>query len=164
MPRWATALNFVIPTGADPDFLNPVPPEATYAAFRKPHEVRQCHQAGKEIRGSVGDLQFHSDRTQMPRRSSQVRPRNIRIALRQTSIVNRVDFARKFGCHTDSEGLSENSRGESENPVLYFPWADVAKEKWHIGSHYPTQAKERLEWGTQHLLPCAKKLIPRVST
>jgi hypothetical protein len=22
--------------------------------------------------------------------------------------------------------------------------------KWHIESHYPTQAKERLEWGTQH--------------
>jgi len=22
MPRWATALNFVIPTGADPDFLH----------------------------------------------------------------------------------------------------------------------------------------------
>jgi hypothetical protein len=29
----------------------------------------------------------------------------------------------------------------------------VANEKRHIESHYPTQAKERLEWGTQHLLP-----------
>jgi hypothetical protein len=42
MPRWATALNFVIPpvpacrgTGADPDSYNAVPPKATYAAFRK---------------------------------------------------------------------------------------------------------------------------------
>jgi hypothetical protein len=35
MPRWATVLNFVIPTGADPDFYNTVPPKATYAAFRK---------------------------------------------------------------------------------------------------------------------------------
>jgi hypothetical protein len=25
--------------------------------------------------------------------------------------------------------------------------------EWHIESHYPTQAKERLEWGTQRLLP-----------
>jgi hypothetical protein len=25
-------------------------------------------------------------------------------------------------------------------------------------SHYPTQAKERLEWGTQHLLPVGQKL------
>ena len=25
--------------------------------------------------------------------------------------------------------------------------------KWHIKSHCPTQAKERLEWGTQPLLP-----------
>jgi hypothetical protein len=30
--------------------------------------------------------------------------------------------------------------------------------KWHIGSHYPTQAKVRLEWGTQHLLPVWQKL------
>jgi hypothetical protein len=35
MPRWATALNFVIPTGADPDFYIAVPPKATYAAFRE---------------------------------------------------------------------------------------------------------------------------------
>jgi hypothetical protein len=35
MPRWVTALNFVIPTGADPDSYSAVPPKATYAAFRK---------------------------------------------------------------------------------------------------------------------------------
>jgi hypothetical protein len=29
----------------------------------------------------------------------------------------------------------------------------VAIGKWHIESHYPTQAKGRLEWGTRHLLP-----------
>jgi len=29
----------------------------------------------------------------------------------------------------------------------------VANGKRHIESHYPTQAKGRLEWGTQHLLP-----------
>jgi hypothetical protein len=34
MPRWAIALNFVIPTGADPDFLT-VPSKAAYAALRK---------------------------------------------------------------------------------------------------------------------------------
>jgi hypothetical protein len=34
----------------------------------------------------------------------------------------------------------------------------VADGKWHINSHYPTQAKRRLEWGTQHLLPVWQKL------
>jgi hypothetical protein len=24
--------------------------------------------------------------------------------------------------------------------------------KWHVESHYPTQAQRGLEWGTQHLL------------
>jgi hypothetical protein len=43
MPRSATTLNFVIPTGADPDFLD-----------RKSESAK-----GR-------DLQFHSDRTQMP--------------------------------------------------------------------------------------------------
>jgi hypothetical protein len=33
MPRLATALNFVIPTGADQDFLLAIPRKATYAAF-----------------------------------------------------------------------------------------------------------------------------------
>ncbi len=28
-------------------------------------------------------------------------------------------------------------------------WAGVANRKWHIESHYPTQAKGRLEWATQ---------------
>jgi hypothetical protein len=31
--------------------------------------------------------------------------------------------------------------------------SEVASGKWHIEGHYPTQAKGRLEWGTQHLLP-----------
>jgi hypothetical protein len=34
----------------------------------------------------------------------------------------------------------------------------VADGKWHIKSHYPTQAKGRLEWGTQHWLPVWQKL------
>jgi len=43
-------------------------------------------------------------------------------------------------------------------PVLFceiflFPLSGHGKPKSHIESHYPTQAKERLEWGTQHLLP-----------
>jgi hypothetical protein len=42
MPRWATALNFVIPTGEDPDFLD-----------------------RKSGLAQGRDLQFHSDRTQM---------------------------------------------------------------------------------------------------
>ena len=53
------------------------------------------------------------------------------------------------------ESLCENStypRGW-ENPVPHFPWAAAANEKRHIDSHYPTQAKGRLEWGTQHFLP-----------
>jgi hypothetical protein len=29
----------------------------------------------------------------------------------------------------------------------------VANGRWHINSHYPTQANRRLEWGTQQLLP-----------
>jgi hypothetical protein len=36
----------------------------------------------------------------------------------------------------------------------------VANGKWHIESHYPTQAKERLEWGTRHLSPMWQKLHP----
>jgi hypothetical protein len=34
--------------------------------------------------------------------------------------------------------------------MRFFPWAGVANGKWHMKSHYPTQAKTRLEWGTQH--------------
>jgi hypothetical protein len=34
----------------------------------------------------------------------------------------------------------------------------LADGKWHINSHYPTQAKRRLEWGTQHLSPVWPKL------
>ena len=37
-------------------------------------------------------------------------------------------------------------------------WAGVANGKWHIDSHYPTQAKVRLEWGTQHLSSVWQKL------
>ena len=37
--------------------------------------------------------------------------------------------------------------------TFYFLWAGVADEKSHDESDYPTQAKRRLEWGTQHLLP-----------
>ena len=40
----------------------------------------------------------------------------------------------------------------------YFLWARVADGKWHFNSHYPTQAKVRLEWGTQRLLPVWQKL------
>jgi hypothetical protein len=41
----------------------------------------------------------------------------------------------------------------------------VANWKWHIESHYPTQANRRLEWGTQRLLPVGpkKKLRPLAS-
>jgi hypothetical protein len=60
-------------------------------------------------------------------------------------------------------------RLRAQSPTLLrdflFPWTDVADGKWHINSHYPTQAprragagKARLEWGTQHLLPVWPKL------
>jgi hypothetical protein len=39
-----------------------------------------------------------------------------------------------------------------------FPWAGLVNGEWHIESHYPTQAKVRLEWGTQQLLPVRQKL------
>ena len=35
----------------------------------------------------------------------------------------------------------------------------MADGKWLIEGHYPTQAKGRLEWGTQHLLPGVAKLL-----
>jgi hypothetical protein len=38
-----------------------------------------------------------------------------------------------------------------------FPPAGVANGKWPIKRRYPTQAKGRLEWGTQHLLPVWRK-------
>jgi hypothetical protein len=44
-------------------------------------------------------------------------------------------------------------------PGYYFPWAVVANWKWHIESPHPTQAKRRLEWGTQRLLPASQKKI-----
>jgi hypothetical protein len=31
-------------------------------------------------------------------------------------------------------------------------FSNTSNGKWHSESHYPTQAKRRLEWGTQHLL------------
>ncbi len=38
-------------------------------------------------------------------------------------------------------------------------------EKWHSESHYPTQAKGRLEWGTQRLLLGWQRLrrVPPIS-
>jgi hypothetical protein len=54
------------------------------------------------------------------------------------------------------------SRQRSANPVPYtqivFVWRSWKNGKWHIESHYPTQAKRRLERGTQHLLPVWQKL------
>jgi hypothetical protein len=35
--------------------------------------------------------------------------------------------------------------------------SEVASGKWHIEGHYPTQAKGRLEWGTQRLLPVDRR-------
>src|ERR1700678_4399526 len=44
-------------------------------------------------------------------------------------------------------------------PVLFceiflFPLSGHGKQKSHIESHYPTQAKMRLEWGTPAFAPC----------
>ena len=57
MPRCAPAFNFVIPTEADPDFLHRGTAQSDVYGFlyRKPHELRQGHYAGQEIRGSVGE-------------------------------------------------------------------------------------------------------------
>jgi hypothetical protein len=38
----------------------------------------------------------------------------------------------------------------------YFPWVGGANGKSHVESHYPTQAKERLEWGTRHFVRCSQ--------
>jgi hypothetical protein len=35
--------------------------------------------------------------------------------------------------------------------------------KWHVESRYPTQAKERLEWGTQRLLWAWQKPLLELS-
>src|ERR1700679_39558 len=74
MPRLNTALNFVIPTGADPDFLHRGTAQGYVCGFlRKPHEVRRCHQAGRKSGVAQGrDLQLHSDRTQMPTSASEI--------------------------------------------------------------------------------------------
>jgi hypothetical protein len=45
MPRWATALNFVIPTEADPNFLRRGTAKATYAAFRKESRTKFANAA-----------------------------------------------------------------------------------------------------------------------
>jgi hypothetical protein len=43
--------------------------------------------------------------------------------------------------------------GKSDAQRLFVPWMDVTNWNWQIEGRYPTQAKRRLEWGTQHLLP-----------
>ena len=45
-----------------------------------------------------------------------------------------------------------------------FSHAGVANGKWRIDSRYPTQAKERLEWGTHHLLLVWQKEEDRPAT
>jgi hypothetical protein len=47
---------------------------------------------------------------------------------------------------------------------VLFPWIGVANEKWHIDSHYPTQAKGRLEWGTQRWLGFRPLHMVRINT
>jgi hypothetical protein len=68
MSRWITALNFVIPTEADPDFLHRGTAQGDVCGFlRKPHEVRQRTKLERKSGVAQGrDLQFHSDRRQMP--------------------------------------------------------------------------------------------------
>jgi hypothetical protein len=36
--------------------------------------------------------------------------------------------------------------------------------KWHVQSHYPTQAKSGLEWGTQRFLLMERGLRDKVMT
>ena len=40
----------------------------------------------------------------------------------------------------------------------HFRWVGLANGRRQIESRYPTQAKVRLEWGTQHLLPMWQEL------
>jgi len=53
-----------------------------------------------------------------------------------------------LGLLTDSVRFNKPKTG-----VFVCPPAGMANGKWHIESRHPTQAKGRLEWGTQHLLP-----------
>jgi hypothetical protein len=55
------------------------------------------------------------------------------------------------------------TRQGSETPVPHFPWAAAANGKRQIDSHYPTQAKGRLEWGTQHFFAGVAKDNPEKS-
>jgi hypothetical protein len=58
------------------------------------------------------------------------------------------------------------SRYGSENPVTHcriaFVWRSWKNGKWHIESRYPTQAKRRLEWGTQHFVAGVAKTMARL--
>ena len=50
-------------------------------------------------------------------------------------------------------GSCDMIRGDAVTSLSpLFPWG-VEDGMWHIEIHYPTQAKGRLEWGTEHLLP-----------
>jgi hypothetical protein len=62
-----------------------------------------------------------------------------------------VDGACQWLCVAGNSGMT---RGWAALPL-----AVVANGKWPIGSHYPTQAKVRLEWGTQHMLRVWQKLL-----
>ena len=56
-PRWATALKFVIPTEADPDFLHHDTTQGHICTFRKESRTKFANatKPRQEIRGSVGD-------------------------------------------------------------------------------------------------------------
>ena len=55
-------------------------------------------------------------------------------------------------CRKQDEALVRSGSGSRTTGGNHFSWAGVTNGKWHIESRYPTQAKGRLEWGTQHLL------------
>jgi hypothetical protein len=47
--------------------------------------------------------------------------------------------------------------------MIFFDWGSGREREVRIECHYPTQAKERLEWGTHRLLPVKGRTTRRVT-
>jgi hypothetical protein len=94
MPRWATALNFVIPTGADPDFLYRDTVHGDECGFLKESRTEFANATKVDRKFGVAqgrDLQFYSDRTQMPTSNPLTQPdslRNPRASIQSTNYLH----------------------------------------------------------------------------
>src|ERR1700678_4135202 len=73
---------------------------------------------------------------------------------RRCCLTLRLARCENYGCEASPAGDLRTRHPSAQSLSL----GGVGYGKPHIESHYPTQAKVRLEWGTQHFLPVWQKL------